>query len=57
VTGLGGSSYLWRRKHNLMHHVYTNVSGLDADVEAGPQLRLAPAQRRRAMHRFQHFYV
>jgi linoleoyl-CoA desaturase len=54
---LGGSSYLWRQKHNLMHHTYTNVSGLDADVEAGPLLRLAPAQRRRAVHRFQHLYA
>ena len=40
---LGASSYLWRLKHNVMHHTYTNVAGLDDDLESGsPHLRLAP---------------
>lgn len=55
---LGASSYLWRQKHNLMHHTYTNIAGLDADIEAGsPWLRLAPWQPWRPRHRFQHLYV
>ena len=52
---LGASSYLWRLKHNVMHHTYTNVSGLDDDLESGtPHLRLAPWQPRRRFHRLQH---
>jgi linoleoyl-CoA desaturase len=55
---LGASSFLWRRKHNLLHHTYTNIAGLDGDIEAGsPFLRLAPWQPRRGHHRFQHLYV
>jgi linoleoyl-CoA desaturase len=55
---LGASSFLWRLKHNVMHHAYPNVSGLDPDIEAGsPLLRLAPWQPRRWHHRFQHLYV
>ena len=55
---LGASSHLWRFKHNVMHHTYTNVSGLDEDIESGsPHLRLAPWQPRRPIHRFQHLYV
>ena len=55
---LGASSYLWRLKHNVMHHTYTNVSGLDDDLESGtPHLRLAPWQPRRRFHRLQHIYV
>ena len=55
---LGASSYLWRLKHNVMHHTYTNVSGLDDDLESGsPHLRLAPWQPRRRVHRLQHLYV
>src|SRR3954463_14796817 len=55
---LGASSYLWRLKHNVMHHTYTNVAGLDDDLESGsPHLRLAPWQPRRRFHRFQHLYV
>ncbi len=54
---LGGSSFLWRHKHNVLHHSYTNVCGLDTDIEPGVLLRFAPAQPRRALHRFQHLYV
>ncbi len=54
---LGGSSFLWRHKHNVLHHSYTNVSGLDTDLEAGALLRFAPSQPRRAFHRFQYLYV
>jgi linoleoyl-CoA desaturase len=54
---IGASSYVWRIKHNVQHHSYTNVAGLDADVDAEPFLRLAPSQRRRPHHRFQHLYA
>ena len=53
---IGGSSYFWNHKHNVLHHTYTNVDGVDDDLDAGPFLRLAPTQRRRWFHRFQHAY-
>ncbi len=54
---VGASSYVWRFKHNVQHHTYTNVDGMDADIESEPFLRLAPSQRRRAFHRYQHVYA
>jgi linoleoyl-CoA desaturase len=54
---VGASSYLWRFKHNVLHHTYANVDGMDADIDAAPFLRLAPSQRRRALHRWQHLYA
>ena len=54
---IGGSSYFWNYKHNVIHHQFTNIEGVDNDIEAEPFLRLAPGQRRRWYHRFQHFYV
>src|SRR5678815_454286 len=54
---LGASSYLWRWKHNIFHHTYTNLAGSDHDIDLGPFARLAPTQRRRPQHRFQHFYM
>jgi len=55
---MGASSFLWRFKHNVLHHAYPNLEGLDPDIEAGsPLLRLAPWQSRRWHHRFQHLYV
>jgi linoleoyl-CoA desaturase len=54
---IGASSYVWRHKHNVRHHTYSNVDGLDADIDAGAFLRLAPSQPRRAAHRLQHVYA
>src|SRR5678816_1460213 len=38
---LGGSSYLWRFKHNKLHHGNTNVVGYDTDIDQVPFARLA----------------
>jgi linoleoyl-CoA desaturase len=57
LDAVGASSYVWRFKHNVQHHTYSNVDGLDADIDAAPFLRLAPSQRLRAWHRWQHLYA
>lgn len=54
---LGGSSYLWRFKHNRLHHGNTNVVGFDTDIEQMPFARLAPQQPWRPQHRYQHLYM
>lgn len=54
---LGASSYVWHWKHNVHHHANTNVAGLDVDIDIQPFVRLAPAQRWRPWHRFQHVYT
>ncbi len=53
---LGASSYMWKTKHNVAHHTYTNVHEFDDDINVRPLLRLAPGQKRLAIHRFQHIY-
>jgi len=54
---LGASSYVWRWKHNVLHHSYTNVSGSDNDIDLRPFGRLVPSHRRRWIHRFQQYYL
>lgn len=54
---LGGSSYMWNHKHNIIHHTYANVAGHDDDIDMGILGRLSPEQPHRAAHRFQHLYV
>jgi linoleoyl-CoA desaturase len=54
---LGGSSWLWRFKHNTLHHGNTNVVGVDSDIDQGPVARLAPQQQWRPWHRYQHVYL
>ena len=54
---LGASSYMWRVKHGVIHHTYTNIEGVDDDINVGPFARLAPGQEHRRLHRFQHLYL
>jgi linoleoyl-CoA desaturase len=54
---LGGSSYIWAHKHNTLHHTYANITGHDADLDAGPFVRMSPHQKRSRLHRIQHIYT
>jgi linoleoyl-CoA desaturase len=54
---LGASSYMWKITHNVVHHTYTNVHGVDEDLAVSPLLRLSPHAPRYWFHRFQHFYA
>ena len=54
---IGISSYLWYLKHNVLHHKYPNVTGVDLDIEASPFLRLSPADTLRKWHHYQHLYA
>lgn len=54
---LGASSYVWKWKHNICHHTYTNVDGADDDIELRPFGRLAPTQPHHRFHQFQHVYL
>lgn len=54
---LGGSSFVWQRKHNVLHHTWPNVEGVDDDIDTGSLARLSPGQPRRIYHRFQHLYM
>lgn len=53
---LGGSSFNWRVQHNVLHHTYTNIPGLDEDITGKPFLRFEPTGKWRPYHRYQHIY-
>lgn len=57
MYALGASSTQWIRGHVNTHHSATNVVGKDDDIELAPFARLAPQQRHRPWHRFQHLYL
>jgi linoleoyl-CoA desaturase len=57
VNFLGASSIMWNQKHNIIHHTYTNIDGVDDDIEIKPYLRMCTTQKRYWLHRFQHYYV
>jgi len=53
---LGGSSFMWNVKHNVIHHAYTNVDGVDDDIDIQPWMRMSKTQPKLVMHRYQHIY-
>lgn len=53
---MGVSSYIWRQKHNVIHHTFTNIEGIDTDLRFGSVTRLTAAQPWYPWHRFQHIY-
>jgi linoleoyl-CoA desaturase len=53
---LGGISYFWKIKHNVNHHTFTNIDGMDSDIDAKPFMRMHEDQPRYWFHRFQHIY-
>jgi linoleoyl-CoA desaturase len=57
VNFLGASHIMWKMKHNIIHHTYTNIDGVDDDIEIKPFLRMCSTQKYYKMHRFQHYYV
>lgn len=54
---VGANGYMWKLTHNVIHHTYPNVHGLDEDLEVSPWLRLSPESKHRPVHRFQHWYA
>ncbi|KAA2238438.1 acyl-CoA desaturase [Chitinophaga agrisoli] len=57
LNALGSNAFLWKQKHNVIHHTYTNVDGVDDDIAKSPVIRQCSTQRWVPMHRVQHLYL
>lgn len=53
---LGANVFMWKTKHNVVHHTFTNIDGVDDDIDARPFLRLCETQKHYKIHQFQHLY-
>ena len=53
---LAGNVYNWQVQHNVLHHTYTNIHGLDEDLEAGRILRFSKHAKWHRFHKFQQYY-
>jgi linoleoyl-CoA desaturase len=53
---LGGCSYLWKVKHNVAHHSFTNIEGFDDDIDNKPLMRMSTQQKKYWFHKYQHIY-
>lgn len=53
----GANGYMWKITHNVIHHTYTNIHGVDEDLSVSPLLRLSPEAPIKPIHRWQHLYA
>ncbi|MEI8279096.1 MAG: acyl-CoA desaturase [Bacteroidota bacterium] len=54
---VGGYDVTWRIQHNVLHHTFTNVTGLDEDIDASVLVRMSPHKPLRGFHRYQYIYA
>lgn len=54
---ISGNLTTWRLQHNVLHHTYTNIEGLDDDLDTHGLLRLHPDQPLKKSHRYQVWYA
>lgn len=54
---MGGNVFIWKNKHNHNHHSYTNIEGMDDDIDIKPWIRSHLNQPKRWYHRYQHIYA
>lgn len=54
---LGTDAYLWGMRHNLSHHSFPNVDGVDADIDNNFLVRLSPNRPLLPHHRWQYLYA
>ena len=56
INCLGGNAFIWKMKHNIIHHTYTNVDGIDDDIQKLPIIRQCESQKKLKIHKYQHYY-
>jgi linoleoyl-CoA desaturase len=54
---IGGNGFNWKIQHNVLHHTYTNIDGLDEDIEPKGSLRMTKLTPWKKVHRFQFIYA
>ncbi len=53
---IGGYDQNWKIQHNILHHTYTNLDGLDEDIEGTVLIRMSPHRPLWRIHKYQHIY-
>ena len=54
---VGGNAFNWKIQHNVLHHTFTNIEGVDEDITPRGVLRFSPHTAWKPFHRFQFIYA
>lgn len=57
LNAVGACAGFWRIQHNVLHHTYTNIHGLDEDISRTSAIRMSPHAEKRPIHKYQHYYA
>jgi linoleoyl-CoA desaturase len=54
---LGTTVFNWKVQHNILHHTFTNIEGMDEDIGGRELLRFSKHSPLKKIHRFQYIYA
>lgn len=54
---VGGNADMWKIQHNVLHHTFTNIDGLDEDINPVGFMRFSPDTPLKPMHKYQYIYA
>jgi len=54
---LGGNSFIWKKRHMLLHHNYQNIAGWDSDIEQSGLIKIFPHEESSIINRNQHWLI
>ena len=54
---LGSNVFNWKMQHNVFHHAYTNIEGLDEDIDSKGPIRLSENAPLRKFHKYQYIHA
>jgi len=53
----GSNSFIWKKRHLLLHHPYPNLQHWDIDIKQSDLVRIFPESKRFSYHKYQHIYM
>ena len=54
---LGANSFIWKRRHEVMHHNFPNMQGWDTDIEQSSIFKIYPFAPHTRLHNHQHYLM
>ncbi|HSH66325.1 MAG TPA: acyl-CoA desaturase [Bacteroidia bacterium] len=57
MYSIGGNSFNWKIQHNILHHTFTNIEGMDEDIDPKGILRLNEQTPLKKVHQYQYIYA
>jgi linoleoyl-CoA desaturase len=52
---IGANSYIFQKRHAILHHNFPNIAGWDSDIEQAYLFKIFPHDPQKPMHRVQHW--